>query len=155
MQRENETGDDDVGHRQRQQKFPAETHQLVVTETRQRTTHPYIEQKKRKDFDDEPEDRKQRLHDGSAEGRDEIAEGAGGAAEEHQRGHAAYDHHVGVLGHEEHGELHGAVLGVISGDKLGFGFGQVEGRAVGLGVGGHEVDEEGYELVAAEEVPRE
>ena len=92
--------------------------------------------------------------DGAAEVvGEEMTEGAGGAAEEEQRGDAAYGDHVGVLGHEEHGELHGAVLGVVAGDELGFGLGQVEGRAVGLGVGGHEVDEEGDELEAAEEVP--
>ena len=79
--------------------------------------------------------------------------GLDGAAEEEQRGDAAYGDHVGVLGHEEHGELHGAVLGVVAGDELGFGLGKVEGRAVGLGVGGHEVDEEGDELEAAEDVP--
>ena len=77
------------------------------------------------------------------------------AAEEEQRGHAADGDHVGVFGHEEHGELHGAVLGVIAGDELAFGLGQIEGRAVGLGVGGHEVDEEGDELEAAEDVPAE
>ena len=81
--------------------------------------------------------------------------GLDAAAEEEQRGDAAYGDHVGVLGHEEHGELHGAVLGVVAGDQLGFGLGQVEGRAVGLGVGGHEVDEEGDELEAAEDVPGE
>ena len=84
-----------------------------------------------------------------------MPEGAGRSAEEEQRGDAADGDHVGVLGHEEHGELHGAVLGVVAGDEFGFGLGQVEGRAVGLGVGGHEVDEEGDELEAAEDVPRE
>ena len=84
---------------------------------------------------------------------EEVAEGAGGAAEEEQGGDAGDGDHVGVLGHEEHGELHGGVLGVIAGDELGFGLGEIEGGAVGLGVGGHEVDEEGDELEAAEEVP--
>src|SRR5271154_2740929 len=84
-----------------------------------------------------------------------MTEGAGGTTEEEQGGDAAYGDHVGVFGHEEHGELHGAVLGVVAGDEFGFGFGQVEGGAVGLGVGGHDVDEEGDELEATEEVPRE
>ncbi len=82
-----------------------------------------------------------------------MTQGAGGSAEEEERGDAAYSDHVGVLGHEEHGELHGAVLGVIAGDELGLGFREVERRAVGLGVGGHEVDEEGDELEAAEDIP--
>ena len=94
------------------------------------------------------------MEDGAVEDAvEEVAEGAGGAAEEEQRGDAGDGDHVGVLGHEEHGELHGAVLGVVAGDELGFGLGEVEGRAVGLGVGGHQVDEEGDELEAAEDVP--
>ena len=44
---------------------------------------------------------------------------------------------------------------MVAGDELGLGFGEVEGRAVGLGVGGHEVDEEGDDLEAAEDVPGE
>ena len=44
---------------------------------------------------------------------------------------------------------------MVAGDELGFGLGEVEGSAVGLGVGGHDVDEEGDELEAAEEVPGE
>ena len=75
------------------------------------------------------------------------------AAEEQQRGDAGDGDHVGVFGHEEHGELHGAVFGVVAGDELGLGFGEVEGRAVGFGIGGHQVDEEGDDLEAAEDVP--
>jgi len=45
-----------------------------------------------------------------------------------QRGHATDGDHVGVLGHEEHGELHGAVLGVVTGDELSLRLGQVEGE---------------------------
>ncbi len=91
---------------------------------------------------------------GTAAG-EEVAEGAGPSAEEEQRGDAADGDHVGVFGHEEHGELHGAVFGVVAGGELALGFGKIEGGAVGFGVGGHEVDEEGDELESAEEVPRE
>src|SRR5271168_840753 len=84
-----------------------------------------------------------------------MAEWAGWAAEEEQRGDAADGDHVGVLGHEEHGELHGAVFGVVAGDEFGFGFGEVEGGAVGLGVRGHEVDKKRDELEAAEDIPAE
>ena len=79
-------------------------------------------------------------------GSNQVAEGAGPAAQKQQRGHAAHVDHVGVLGHEEHGELHRAVFGVIAAGQFAFGFGQIEGRAVGLGIGGHQVDEEGQEL---------
>jgi hypothetical protein len=85
----------------------------------------------------------------------QVAEGAGPAAEEEQRGDAAYGDHVAVFGHEEHGELHGAVLGVIAAGEFGFRFGKIERGAVGLGVGRGEVDEEGDELAAAEEIPGE
>jgi hypothetical protein len=44
---------------------------------------------------------------------------------------------------------------VVAGDELGLGLGEVEGGAVGLGVGGHEVDEEGDDLEATEDVPGE
>ena len=43
-----------------------------------------------------------------------------------QRGDAADDDHVAVLGHEEHGELHGAVLGVITAGEFAFGLRQIE-----------------------------
>src|SRR5262249_11020492 len=70
-------------------------------------------------------------------------------------GHARDGDHVGVLGHEEHCELHRGVFGVVTGDELGFGLGKVEGSAVGLGISGHEVDEEGYKLTAHDDVPGE
>jgi hypothetical protein len=56
---------------------------------------------------------------------------------------------------KEHGELHRAVFGVIAGSEFGLGFGQIERGAVGFGIRGHQVDEESYELKAAEDVPGE
>ena len=53
-----EAGDDDVGHGKRQQKLPAEAHELVVTEAGQRAAHPDVEQKEAQNLDDKPEDRK-------------------------------------------------------------------------------------------------
>ena len=85
--------------------------------------------------------------------RKQVAERAGPSAEEEQRGHAANLDHVGVLGHEEHGELHRAVLGVIAGGELALSFRQIEGRAVGFGIGRHQVDEEGDKLESAEDIP--
>ena len=43
---------------------------------------------------------------------------------------------------------------MVAGGELGLRFGQIERGAVGFGIGRHQVDEEGYELKAAEDVPR-
>src|SRR5271154_6135365 len=129
MQGEDKAGDDDVGHGDGQEELPAEAHELVVAETGERASNPDEEQKEGEDLDDEPEDRQDRVDDGTAEVGDEVAEGAGSSAEEEQGSDAAYGDHVGVLGHEEHGELHRAVLGVVAGGKLRFRFRQIEGGA--------------------------
>ncbi len=128
---------------ERKQIAPSEVHQLVIAEARQRAAHPDVETEKQKDFCDEPEERQKCVDEGALKRRHQVAEGAGPAAKKKQRGHAAHVDHVAVLGHEEHGEFHGAVLGVIAAGEFAFGFGQIEGRAVGFGEGGHEVDEEG------------
>src|ERR1017187_895008 len=106
-QREDKTADDDVGDGERQQKLPAEAHQLVIAEARHRRPHPDVEKQETKYLGHEPEDGENRLHDRSAKGRDEMPKRAGRAAEEKQRGDAAYGNHVGVLCHKEHRELHG------------------------------------------------
>src|SRR5271170_3857851 len=49
-----EAGDNDVGDGQGHQVLPTEAHQLVVTEARQRTSHPDIKTEKAEDFQDEP-----------------------------------------------------------------------------------------------------
>src|SRR5580700_337513 len=82
-----------------------------------------------------------------------MAQRTGSSAKKQQCGDAAYGNHIGVFGHEEHGKLHRAVFGVVTGDEFGFGFRQVEWRAIGLCVCSHEVNEEGNELKATEEVP--
>src|SRR5271167_2488676 len=84
-----------------------------------------------------------------------MTQGTGGSSQEEEARDASHGDHVGVLGHEEHGELHGAVFGVVAGDEFGFGFGEVEGGAVGFGVRGHEVDKKRDELEAAEDIPAE
>ena len=110
---------------------------MVITETRQRSAHPDVEKQEAEYFENKPEYRKQGLHHRAAEGRQQVAEGTRPAAEEEYGGHAADRNHVGVFRHEEHGEFHGAVFGVIAGHQFGFGFGQVEGGAVGFRVRGH------------------
>ena len=129
-------------------------HQLVVAEARDGGADPDVERDEEDHLGHEPEDGKQDVRDGTGQQViEKVAEGRGRTAEKQQRGDAGDGDHVGVLGHEEHGELHRAVLGVIAGDKLGLGLGQIEGGAVGFGVGGHQVDEEGDDLQAAEDVP--
>ena len=58
------------------------------------------------------------------------------AAQEQGRRQAAHGEHAQVLGQEEQAEPHARVLGVIAGDDLRLGFGQVERRAVHLGDAG-------------------
>jgi hypothetical protein len=64
------------------------------------------------------------------------------AAEEQQRGQHRDQDHVGVFGEEEDREGHARVLDVEAGDDLRLALGDVEGRAVGLGDAGDEVDAE-------------
>ena len=44
---------------------------------------------------------------------------------------------------------------MVAGDELGLGFGQIERSAVGLGVGGEQIDDEGDGLEATEDIPGE
>src|SRR5438094_975129 len=43
------------------------------------------------------------------------------SAEKKQRSDAGGGEHVGIFGHEEHGELHGTVFGMVSGHQFGLG----------------------------------
>src|SRR5258708_5821232 len=58
-----ETGDNDVGDRQRQQELPAEGHELVIAETGQRAADPYIQKDKKEDLGRKIKYRQQRLGD--------------------------------------------------------------------------------------------
>ena len=59
---------------------------------------------------------------------------------------AGHRNHVGVFRHEEHGKLHGAVLGVIAGHQFGFRLGQVKRDAVGFRVRRRQINKEGDDL---------
>ena len=63
------------------------------------------------------------------------------AAEEERHGERRERDHVDVLGHREEAEAHAAVLGVVAGDELLLGLGQVERRARRLGGAGEDEDE--------------
>src|ERR1700724_1943161 len=148
-----QAGDDDVRDGEGQQKLPAEAHQLVIAEARRCAAHPDVQKDEEEGLHYKPEERQQGLEDDPVRGGEQVAEGAGPATEEEQRGHAAHRDHVGVLSHEEHGELHRAVLGVVADGTLALCLDPVEGGAVGLGIGGDQIDEEGDELKSSEDVP--
>ncbi len=71
-----------------------------------------------------------------------------------QRGQARHRNHVGVFGHEEHGKLHGTVLGVVSRNQFGFGFRQVKRKAIGLRIRRHQINEEADNLPMKNIPPR-
>ncbi len=125
-----------IHQRERQQKFPAKRHQLVVAEARQRPAHPYIQKEKRKNLRREPEHREQRLQNRRPKDRPMPS------AEKQKCRQARHRDHVRVLGHKEHGKLHRAVFGVIPRDQFSFGFGQIEWDSVRLRVRRHQIAEE-------------
>src|SRR5438270_244376 len=139
------TRDDNIGNGQRQQEFPAKGHQLVVTEARQSSANPDVNEHENENLGREPEYRQQALQQWRTK------QGTMPSAEEQQSGNAAYRDHVQVFGHEEHGEFHGAVFSVISGHQFGFCFRQVKGDAVGFRISRHQVNEKGNQL--REDVP--
>src|SRR5882762_375377 len=79
------------------------------------------------------------------------------AAEEENGAKAGDGDHAGVFGDEEHGELEAGVLGVKAGDEFGFGFGEIEGDAIGFRDGGDEEAEKAEDLRegSAKNVPAE
>src|ERR1035441_3254852 len=98
---------------QRHEISPSEAHQLVITEARKRSPHPHIEEQEAEDFGDKPEDGKQGVDKDVLRWPYKVAERACPSAQKKQRGHTTHVDHVGVFGHEKHGELHGTVLGVV------------------------------------------
>src|SRR6266850_5127605 len=48
---------------QGEQEFPPESHQLVITETRQRAAHPNVNEEKNENFGDEPENGQERTQE--------------------------------------------------------------------------------------------
>src|SRR5581483_3790018 len=104
--RKPQAGADDVENRQRHQIAPAEVHELVIAEAGQRSPHPDVEKEETKNLGDEPEDREQSIDKAILDRAKQVAPGTRPTAEKEQRSHATYRDHVGVLGHEEHRELH-------------------------------------------------
>src|SRR5271167_3710486 len=53
-ERHDQAGYEQVGHRDREHERPGETHQLIVSEARERTADPYIKEENDADFGGEP-----------------------------------------------------------------------------------------------------
>src|SRR5215471_12830345 len=131
-----------VRYRQWKQELPAKIHQLVITEARQCATNPDVEKQESKDSQPEPENRENSLQPVRAENRSVPS------AQKQKRRQAGNRDHVGILGHKEHGEFHGAVFGVITSHQFGFSFRQIKGHAVGFCEGRHQVNKKRDSLPA-------
>src|SRR5207249_7484348 len=136
-----------VRNRQRQQKLPSKGHQLVISKTWQRATHPDVNKKKYEHPQDKPEQRQQLLQPVWTK------HWSAPSAQKQQRRQARNSDHVGVLCHEKHRKFHGAVLGVIARDQLGFRLWQVKWNAIRLRVGRRQIDKEGNDMPATENEP--
>src|SRR5947208_9283162 len=68
------------------------------------------------------------------------------AAEEEDRAETRHGDHAGVFSDEKHGELEAGVFRVEAGDQLGFGFGKIEGDAIGFRHGGDKKTKKAEEL---------
>src|SRR5579864_7934187 len=68
------------------------------------------------------------------------------ATEEQNRSEAGDRDHIRVFGHEKHRKLKRRILGVESGDQLGFGFRQIVRDAVGFGDSGGQIAEKPDDL---------
>src|SRR2546430_6316538 len=134
-ERERERGDDeDVHEGRRNEPLPAEAHQLVDPQTRQRRADPHHDQDERVDLEREPQDPKE---------RDRIDTGPLPATEPERRDDGADHRHVAVFRERQHrAPPHAGVLREPAGHELGLGFGQIERRAVRLGQRRDEVDQE-------------
>src|SRR2546425_7540360 len=134
-ERERERGDDeDVHEGRRDEALPAEAHELVDPQTRQRRADPHHDHDERVDLEREPQD---------PEERDRVDTGALPATEPEGRDDRADHRHVAVFREREHrAPPHARVLREPAGNELRLGFGQIERRAVRLGERRDEVDQE-------------
>ena len=91
---------------------------------------------------------KTKMHDEHLEQEPERPEQARAvpAAEEERHRERRERDQVHVLGHLEEAPAHAAVLGVVAGDELLLGLGQVERRAVRLGGAGDQEHDEARRL---------
>src|SRR5208337_1818606 len=69
LQRHDQTGDDYIRDGQRQEKLPAEGHELVIAETRQRAADPDVNKDENENPQRNPQDWQKRLQNRRAENR--------------------------------------------------------------------------------------
>src|SRR5208283_4304901 len=111
-----------------------ERHELVIAKAGDGPAHPDVQKHEKENLEAEPEYWQQRLQNRRTKRRAEPA------SKKHQGREARHGYHVAIFGDKKHGELHRAVLGVISRYKFRLGFRQIEGSAVGLRISGNQVD---------------
>ena len=130
-------GEEDVREGEFEEDFPAQRHQLVKAKAGKSPADDDEEEDEGEHLREEGGDVQQAEPPGCVsgfKGQAEIRRKRNApAAEEEGDGHAGADDHGGILTHEEEGEFHRAVLGVITGDELRFALREVEGEAVCLG----------------------
>ena len=132
---------EDPADRDRDQHPPAEPHELVVAQPRQRAAQPHEDEQEHEDLGEEPEDRPPALV-GSGPQRGDRRRHPPAAEEQRRRDGGDVDH-VDVLGEEEHRPAQAGVLRVEAGDELALGLGQVERCPVRLADHRDAVDDEG------------
>src|ERR1035438_10806469 len=79
--RKPKAGRNNVQNRQRHQPAPAEVHELVIAEARQRPAHPHIQKEESKNLEHKPEEGKSGIEKDILKGRNQVAEGAGRSEE--------------------------------------------------------------------------
>src|SRR5258706_4170672 len=125
--------DEDVARRQhhpyegnRQEHLPAQPHQLIVAITRDDRLHHREDEEEEHDFDEEPDDARNRIK------RDDI-DGRQPAAEEEDRRHGAHQDDVHVLADHEEEVGRGGIFDHEARHELRFRLGKIERRTIGLG----------------------
>ncbi len=122
------------------QHLPAQPHDLVIAVAREGGAEPQEQKQEQKRLQRQPAEAGRR-QDGMAQHRPAL-EGTQPPADEEHRRQEGDQQHVGVFGQEEQRKGDARVLDMEAGDDLGFAFGHVKGRAIGLGNAGNEVHDE-------------
>src|SRR5579863_4005126 len=127
--------DDGVQDGQGQQQLPAEAHQAVVANARQRSAQP-DEQEEEDSYLDQVD------QDGQARDAFQAKAKEAPATKEQRRRHRADSNHIDVLRHLVEAPTQSAVLGQIAGSQFLLGLGQIEWSAIDLGDPGDQVEAE-------------
>ena len=129
----------DPHQRDRDEDLPAQGHELVVAQPRQRGAQPDEQEQERPHLGGEPQ---QRPPAGVGAVAHVERPRRVPAAEEQRGGQRRDGGHVDVLGEHEHRELQRRVLGVEAADQFALGLGQIEWGAVGFADHRGDVDQE-------------